>query len=177
MTKFLHVLSGLVIWFLFFALGGALIHANIPGVTQSAFDLIPLQSLKTTGIGGLMVLLSMLYLVTFGPRRQKVRYISFDSGNGSVSISINAVRDFIRKLGDEFGAVVGIDPKIRAEKEAVSVDLDVKVQTGARIPELSQMLQNRIREGMQDSLGIVEVKEIKVRIQEIVGTPRPPRRN
>ena len=62
MTKFLHVLSGLVIWFLFFALGGALIHANIPGVTQSAFDLIPLQSLKTTGIGGLMVLLSMLYL-------------------------------------------------------------------------------------------------------------------
>lgn len=178
MTKFLHVLSGLVIWFLFFALGGALIHANIPGVTQSAFDLMPpLQSWQTIGIGGLLVLLSMLYLITFGPRRQKARYISFDSGNGSVSISVNAVRDFIRKLGDEFGAVVGIDPKIRTEKEAISVDLDVKVQTGARIPELSQRLQERIREGMQDSLGIVEVKEIKVRIQEIVGTPRPPRRN
>jgi uncharacterized alkaline shock family protein YloU len=129
-----------------------------------------------TGVGGVIILISMLYLITFGPRRQKVRYISFDSDNGAVSISVSAVRDFIRKLGDEFGAVVGIDPKIRAEKDAISVDLDVKVQTGVRIPEFSQALQNRVREGMQDSLGIIEVKEVKVRIQEIVGTPRPPRR-
>jgi uncharacterized alkaline shock family protein YloU len=177
MTKFLHVLSGLVIWFLFSTLGVALIHANIPGVTKSLFDILPpLQSFKMTGVGGVIILISMLYLITFGPRRQKVRYISFDSDNGAVSISVSAVRDFIRKLGDEFGAVVGIDPKIRAEKDAISVDLDVKVQTGVRIPEFSQALQNRVREGMQDSLGIIEVKEVKVRIQEIVGTPRPPRR-
>ncbi|NOU35542.1 MAG: alkaline shock response membrane anchor protein AmaP [Kiritimatiellaceae bacterium] len=177
MTKFLHVLSGLVIWFLFAALGGALVHANIPGVTISLFDVLPpLQSIKTTGIGGVIILLAMLYLITFAPRRQKARYISFDSGNGAVSISVSAVRDFIRKLGDEFGAVVGIDPKIRSEKDAISVDLDVKVQTGVRIPEFSQALQNRVREGMQDSLGILEVKEVKVRIQEIVGTPRPSRR-
>ncbi len=177
MTKFLHVLSGLVIWFLLATLGVALIHANIPGVTKSLFDILPpLQSFKMTCGGGAIILLSMLYLITFGPRRQKARYISFDSGNGAVSISVSAVRDFIRKLGDEFGAVVGIDPKIRAEKDAISVDLDVKVQTGVRIPEFSQALQNRVREGMQDSLGIIEVKEVKVRIQEIIGTPRPPRR-
>ncbi len=178
MTRFFHVLSGAVIWLLFAALGGALIHANIPGVTENAFDFMPpLQSLATAGIGGIVVLLSLLYLVTFGPRRSKTRYISFDSGNGSVSISVSAVRDFIRKLGDEFGAVIGIDPKIRDEKNTISIDLDVKLQTGTRIPEFSQMLQDRVREGVHDGLGIAEVKEIKVRIQEIVGTPRPSRRN
>ena len=178
MTKVLHVLSGAVIWFLFAALGGAVIYANGLRVEEGVLGAFCLHErwYEGMGIGGIMTLLSLLYLITFGPRRQKVRYISFDSDNGAVSISVSAVRDFIRKLGDEFGAVVGIDPKIRAEKDTISVDLDVKVQTGIRIPEFSQALQNRVREGMQDSLGIAEVKEVKVRIQEIVGTPRPPRR-
>ncbi len=178
MTRFLHMLSGAVIWFLFVAIGGAMIYANGLRVEEGILGLFYFSErwYEAMGAGGIIVLLSLLHLVTFGPRRPKARYISFDSGNGAVSISVNAVRDFIRKLGDEFGAVVGIDPKIRTEKETISVDLDVKVQTGVRIPEFSQALQNRVREGMQDSLGIAEVKEIKVRIQEIVGTPRPPRR-
>jgi len=178
MTRFLHMLSGAVIWFLFVAIGGAMIYANGLRVEEGILGLFYFSErwYEAMGAGGIIVLLSLLHLVTFGPRRPKARYISFDSGNGAVSISVNAVRDFIRKLGDEFGAVVGIDPKIRTEKDTISVDLDVKVQTGVRIPEFSQALQNRVREGMQDSLGIAEVKEIKVRIQEIVGTPRPPRR-
>lgn len=179
MTRFLHILAGAVIWFLFAALGGALIYANGLRVEGGILGLFYFSErwYEAMGAGGIMVLLSLLYLVTFGPPRPKTRYISFDSGNGAISISVSAVRDFIRKLGDEFGAVVGIDPKIRSEKDAINIDLDVKIQTGTRIPEFSLMLQNRIREGMQDSLGIAEVKEIKVRIQEIVGTPRPPRRN
>jgi uncharacterized alkaline shock family protein YloU len=179
MTRFLHVLSGLVIWFIFAAIGGALIYANGLGVEEGVLGLFYISEkwYEAMGAGGIIVLLSLLHLVTFGPRRQKVKYISFDSGSGAVSISVNAVRDYIRKLGDEFGAVVGIDPKIRSEKNAISIDLDVKLQTGTRIPEFSQALQDRIREGMHNGLGIAEVKEIKVRIQEIAGMPRPSRRN
>ncbi|MDD3276094.1 MAG: alkaline shock response membrane anchor protein AmaP [Kiritimatiellales bacterium] len=172
MTNFFHRLSGLVIWFLFAVTGIALVHANIPGVTQNLFEFIPLHSLESAGIGGIVVLLSLLYLVTFGPRRPKVRYISFDSGEGSVSISVNAVRDYIRKLSGEFGAVVSIDPKIRAEKDNLSIDLNVNLVAGARIPELSQALQSRVRESLRDGLGIDEINEIKVRVQEITGDPR-----
>lgn len=179
MTRFLHVFSGVVIWFLFAAIGGALIYANGLRVEEGLLGAFYLRDLwlETMGLGGIMVLLSLLHLVTFGPRRPKARYISFDSGEGSISISVSAVRDYVRKLGDEFGAVVGIDPKVRSDKTGISIDLDVKLQTGARIPELSQALQNRIREGVRDGLGIAEVREVKVRIQEIVGTPRPSRRD
>lgn len=177
MTRFLHVLSGAVIWFFFAAMGGALIHANIPGVTQSAFDFLPpLESWKAAGSGGLIVLLALLYLVTFASRSPKVRYISFDSGNGSVSISVNAVRDYIRKLSGEFSAVVSIDPKIRAERDRISIDLNVNLVAGSRIPELSQALQSRVRDSLRDGLGIAEVHEIKVRVQEITGEPASPRR-
>jgi uncharacterized alkaline shock family protein YloU len=177
MTRFLHVLSGFVIWAFFAAIGVSLVHANIPGVTRSVFDLIPLESREAAGIGGIIVLLSLLYLVTFAPRRPKMRYLSFDSGDGSVSISVNAVRDYIRKLSSEFSAVVSIDPKIRAEKDSISIDLDVNLVAGARIPELSQALQGRVRESLRDGLGIAEIHEVKVRVQEIVGEPRSSRRD
>jgi uncharacterized alkaline shock family protein YloU len=120
-----------------------------------------------------LILLCLIYLVTFGKRRRKVKFISFESEDGAVSVSVNAVRDFIRKLGDEFDAVISMEPKIRAEKDMMSIDLDVKIQSGSRIPELSQIIQTRIRESVRDGLGIAEVREIKVRVQEIVGAPPP----
>ncbi|MFA7256233.1 MAG: alkaline shock response membrane anchor protein AmaP [Kiritimatiellales bacterium] len=179
MTKFLHVLSGLVIWFLFAALGGALIYANGLCVEEGILGAFYLHErwYEAMGAGGIMILLILLYLVTFGPRRPKVRYISFDSGNGSVSISINAVRDYIRKLSGEFGAIVSIDPKIRSDKDSISIDLNVNLVAGARIPELSQELQNRVRESLRDGLGIDEVNEVRVRVQEITGEPRSARRD
>lgn len=178
MTKFLHILSGLTIWFLFTATGVALIHANIPGVTQTAFDVMPrLHSLETAGIGGILMMISMLYLVTFGPRRAKMRYISFESGTGTVSISVNAVRDYIRKLSGEFSSIVSIDPKIRALKDRISIDLNVNLVAGVRIPELSQALQERVRESLRAGLGIDEIHEMKVRVQEITGEPSLSRRS
>jgi uncharacterized alkaline shock family protein YloU len=179
MTKFFHVLSGLVIWFLFAALGGALIYANGLRVEEGILGAFYLDErwYEAMGAGGIMVLLSLLYLVTFGPRRPKMRYISFDSGNGSVSISVNAVRDYIRKLSGEFSSVVSIDPKIRAEKDSISLDLHVNLVAGVRIPELSQALQNRVRESLRAGLGINEVKEVKVLVQEITGEPRSTRRD
>jgi hypothetical protein len=162
MTKFLHWLSGLLIWVLFAALGVALIHANIPGVTQTAFDFIPLRSLEAAASGGILILLCILYVVTFAPRRPKVRYLSFE---------------YIRKLSGEFGAVISIDPKILAEKDSLRIDLNVNLVAGARIPELSQALQSRVRESLRDGLGIEEISEIKVRVQEITGEPRSTRRD
>ena len=178
MTKFLHILSGLDIWFLFAALGGALIYANGLRVQEGVLGMFYLHErwYEAMGAGGIMVLLSLLNLVTFGPRRPKMRYISFDSGNGTVSISVNAVRDYIRKLSGEFSTVVNIDPKIRAVKDSISIDLNVNLVAGARIPELSQALQARVRESLRDGLGIDEVQEIKVRVQEITGAPAQPRR-
>ena len=173
MTKFLHVLSGLVMWAGFTVIGGALGYANgfdVEGGVLGHFNLH--AGWSSIGLGVIMLLFSLLYLVTFSPRRPPLRYISFDSGNGTVSISINAVRDYIRKLSGEFSAVVSIDPKIRADKDRISIDLNINLVAGARIPELSQALQARVRESLHDGLGIDEVHDVRVRVQEITGEPR-----
>lgn len=178
MRQVLHLLCGAIIWVLFTAIGGTFIYANGFRVETGLLGLFYFDErwYEAMGAGGLLVLLSLLYLLTFRRRRPKVRYITFASGHGTVSISVNAVRDYIRKLSGEFSAVVSMDPKIRAEKDRLSMDLDVHLVAGVRIPELSQHLQARVRESLRAGLGIDEVSEIRVRVQEITGEPQTPRR-
>ncbi|MGE4489264.1 MAG: alkaline shock response membrane anchor protein AmaP [Kiritimatiellales bacterium] len=177
MKKFLHGLTGVLLILLPFACGGMMVYANgfDAGLRDRLFAAIQGSPLYGIAAGLVLILIGLVYLGTYGQRRPKVKFISFDSEDGGVSISVNAVRDFIRRVGEEFGAVVSLEPKIRAEKDLISIDLDVKLQTGSRIPELSQVLQNRVRESIRDGLGIAEVREIKVRVQEIVGAPPPSR--
>ena len=173
MKRFLHLLAGVSIWIFFVGVGGALVYANLP-FGEAVGVLEPSDNRwMGLGMGALMVLVSLLHLVTFAPRRKKMKTISFESEGGGVSISVNAVCDFIRKLGDEFESVKNIDPKLRAEKDMVSIDLNLKVRAGTRIPELSTQLQTRVRESVREGLGIVDVHEIKVNISEIVGNPLP----
>ncbi|MDH3345955.1 MAG: alkaline shock response membrane anchor protein AmaP [Kiritimatiellaceae bacterium] len=166
MKKTLHVLSGLLI------LLTPLVAAGILMFNPVLID--PVQTTVWRFVAGvLLVGIVVLYLATFKTRRGRTRYISFESENGAVSISADAVCEFIRKLGEEFAGIVRLDPKIRSDKDLISIDLNVKLQTGSCVPEISQKLQDRVRESIRDGLGIIEVKEIKVKVQEIVGAPPP----
>ncbi|MCU0857848.1 MAG: alkaline shock response membrane anchor protein AmaP, partial [Pontiellaceae bacterium] len=127
MKKILHLLSGIIIWILFFATGCALVHANILGVEKNVFDLVSFHGWKALFTGILLIFIAMFYLISFGPRRSKDRYIAFDFGDGSVSISTNSILDYIRKLSGEFSTVVSIDPKVRVEKDQISIDLMVNL--------------------------------------------------
>jgi len=176
MKRILHTFLGILIWILFIGLGSALIYANILKVQVGPLGHVyfPEGPIQASVVGSLMVLLALLHSITLAPRHAKMRAISFDSEGGMVSISVNAVCDFIRKLGDEFESVKNIDPKIHSKKEMLHIDLHLKVRIGTRIPELSAQLQHRVRESIRENLGIVDVREIKVNISEIVGTPPPP---
>jgi uncharacterized alkaline shock family protein YloU len=173
MKKLLHALSGAIVFLTPLVWGGLLVYGNgfNTAFRDFMFDSMTESPFLGVGTGLILILLVLVYLGTFGRNRSRKKYISFESENGSVSISINAVRDFVRKIGEEFGAVVSLDPKIRSERNMLCIDLDVKIQTGTRLPELSEKLQGRVRESIRDGLGIAEIREIKVKVQEMVGAP------
>lgn len=177
-NRFLHLLSGALIWLLFVAAGGALVYANLLRIAGGPLGAFHVEEARWWGLGSglLMVVIALVYLLTTAPKKPKLKFVTFECDEGAVAISVSAVRDFIRKIGEEFSAIHSLDPKIRAEKDRINLDLDVKIVAGARVPELSQMLQSRVREGIRDGLGIAEIHSIKVRVQEIVGGP-PARRH
>ncbi len=171
MKKVLHELSGFLI------VSTALLSALFL-IKPELFDTVWLNWLNTWNNvfgGGLLFCIVALYWLSSGPSRPRVRFILVKSEYGEVSISVTAVRDFVRRLGEEFSSVVNLDPKVRSEKKGgIFLDLNVKVQVGSRIPELAQRLRSRVCESLQDSLGIVvDERVINVFVMEIKGSPKP----
>lgn len=179
MIKFLHVLSGFILLAVIAALGILLLCANGFRVESGVLDLFYIRELRLNAFcfGWVMLFTLMLYLFTFSPRRKKNRYVSYPSGDGTVSISVSAIRDYIRKLSGEFSAVVSIDPKVFAQKDQMSIELQVNLVAGARIPELSNALQMRVSECLREGLGISDIHEVKVTVLEITGEPRSVQRD
>ncbi|MFH0953691.1 MAG: alkaline shock response membrane anchor protein AmaP [Verrucomicrobiota bacterium] len=171
--KVVHFLLGLVLLVLVAGLAVFVIHAGLsPDLwSQSMAKLASSRFLAMEAAGVFLIVLA-LYLLTGIPRRVQAHFISFEGEGGSVSISVKAIRDFLIRVGSEFAAILNIEPVIRAPGGTIEVDLDVKVKAGTQIPELCKLLQERVRESVRDSLGLPEVKRIRINVREIVATPQ-----
>ena len=150
----------------------ALYHLFQPGETwNQLLELAKTKKLEAI-IGALAVIfLSLVFILTGIRLPQKEQYLAYDIDGGSVSISLKAIEDFLAKLVDEFAAIISLQPTIKPVGGAISVQLDVRVKSGAHIPELCRMLQDRARESIKQNVGFSDIRDIRVRVQEIVMTP------
>lgn len=169
--KAFHVVLGLLLFVALLGLGLFLLSSAFQG--PDAWTLL-LDELKTRQVevifGALaLVLLVLLFALTSLRLPEKQRYLAYDIEGGNVSVSLKAVQDFLARLSGEFAAVQALEPTVKARPGAVNVQLDVKVKAGAQIPELCRMLQERARVILREKVGISEVGEVRVRVQEIVG--------
>jgi hypothetical protein len=167
--RFLHGLIGFVL-FVLLAVGAVLVvnAALFPDPWSQAVDALRDARLLALVGGIVFLLLTVLYALTGLRRRAPEQFISFENEGGAVSISIKAVRDFLARLAEEFAAVISLDPIIRAPGGTIEVELNVRVRSGTQIPELCRLLQDRVRESIKDSLGLSEVRGVKINVREIV---------
>ena len=174
MTKRSGNLGGFIMTLLLLLIGSALIYGNIfnreIGELMANLLVTPL-----VGAGlGLILIFSVVLRWVGGFKRPKDAFINFHSDDGSVGISTKAICDFIERIGKEFSAIKSIDSKLRPAKGSVDIILNVKVMSGNKIPELSHVLQQRVRESVRESLGLEEIRNIAIKVKEIVGEPPKP---
>ncbi len=164
-------LGDIVVTLLLLLIGGGLIYGNTLNreVGQYISDALEMP-VVSIGLGFILVLSVVLRWVG-GFQKQKETFINFHSEDGSVGISTKAICDFIERIGKEFSAVKSIDTKLIKGKDALDIALSVKVVSGNKIPELSHVLQQRVRESVRESLGLEEIRNITIKVQEIVGEP------
>lgn len=167
-SHFGDVITTLLLLFI----GGLLIYGNIfnreVGDAMAKLLVMPWMG----ALVGLVLILSV-FLRWFGGmgRKKKDKFIDFQAEDGSVGISTKAIQDFIERVGKEFTAVKQIESKLIHDKGALNIAISVKVLSGNKIPELSQVLQQRIRESVRESLGLEEIGNITIKVSEIVGEP------
>lgn len=164
-------LGGFIMTLLLLVFGTALVYGSAFEPEVGQWIAYNLQYPVVGVVVGLVMLLSVIFRWTAGIGRKKDAFINFQSDDGSVGISTRAICDFIERIGKEFAAVKSIESRLIKAKGGVDVALSVKVLSGNKIPELSHVLQQRVRESVRESLGLEEVRNITIKVQEIVGEP------
>ncbi|MBN2683821.1 MAG: hypothetical protein JXR40_00945 [Pontiellaceae bacterium] len=159
----------LVVMSLLLLIGGGLIYGSQFNVKVGERMLQLLEKpFFATSLGAILVLAVALRLLE-GLRKTRDVFIDYQSEGGSVGISTRAIQDFVERIGHEFAAVTQIETKLISHRGGgIDLLVVVRVRTGNRIPELSQLMQQRIREGVRESLGLEDVGTITVRVKEIV---------
>ena len=170
--KFLRLIVGFALFVILVAGAAYLVHAALTRDSwEQAIGIIRASRRQALEGAVVVLLLIALYILT-GIRRGKGEpFITFETEGGSVSISMKAIRDFLIRVGDEFAAVVSLDPAIRATSGSMEVELNLRVKAGTQIPELSKMLQERIRASIKDNLGLADVRAVRISVREIVAPP------
>jgi uncharacterized alkaline shock family protein YloU len=120
---------------------------------------------------GAVLILAVVLRWVGGGRKKKDTFIDFESDDGNVGISTKAIQDFIERVGKEFAAIKSIESQLVQDKGALDIAMSVRVMSGNKIPELSHVLQQRVRESVRESLGLDDIRNITIKVQEIIGDP------
>ena len=165
-------LGGLLTTVILLLVGGLLVYGNLVNreVGAKIADLLVMPSIGAA-LGAVMILSVLLQWFGGCGKKKKDRFIDFQSDDGSVGISTKAIQDFIERVGKEFAAIKSIESEQKQDKGALDIAISVKVVSGNKIPELSQVLQQRVRESVRESLGLEEIRDITIQVAEIVGEP------
>ena len=117
----------------------------------------------------LLIILGFVGFVLTGlTSSPRAKYLAYQTQYGNISISLKALQDFLGFLKVEFPTILTLTPKVRALDESLDVTLEVRVRAGAPIPEISRMLQERARTLIQEKIGIADIHEIEIKVEEIV---------
>ena len=139
-----------------------------PGDWGEATDFLGVRNGLVFVLGLAMFFLAALFLLTGIPRKRRTRFLTIENENGRVSISTDAIAEYVGKLVEEFPGVIKMRPRVVPAKNAVDIVVAVRVKAGPQIHEICQLLQTRIRESMTDGLGISEVRRVEVTVSGIV---------
>ncbi|MBC8443149.1 alkaline shock response membrane anchor protein AmaP [PVC group bacterium] len=126
-----------------------------------------------SSVGGGLLLAGIIFALSEYRTRKRERFLAFDNDGGTVSISTEAMADYITKLTTEFPSVVRMRPNVRPTRGGVDLLIDVRIKAGSQVHEVCELLQQRVRERVVEGLGISEVRRVEVSVKDIVSEHKP----
>ena len=119
-------------------------------------------------VGLLLIMYSIVALqVAFGTL-QREKTIAFENPSGQVTISLSAIEDFIRRTSDHMPEVKELRANVTAGKKGINITNRAVIYSDTNIPEVTEKIQNMLKNRIQEMLGIEETINIKIHIAKIV---------
>lgn len=139
------------------------------------YAVLGLENMRELNVGlfaGITALLSLTIsgVIFYASFKEKVvkREITFGNPLGEVKISLNAISEFVKKLGGEIDEIKEIKPRVVIGRKGLEIYNKITLFSDSSIPEASDRVQTIVKRYIQDVLGIQEVHEVKVFVEKIV---------
>jgi len=87
---------------------------------------------------------------------------------GAIEISQRAICEFIERVGKQVEGVEDIKAAIKSDEEGVDVFLTLSAKAEGEVPRLIDELQTVIKNYLAHTLGIENVREIKVKVTKLL---------
>lgn len=133
----------------------------------------PNMRLGIGAIGTVLIVVTLLVIQIVLGKMQRERNIAFDNPDGQVTISLNAIEDFIKRLIRQIPEIKELKPTVVASKKGVEVMTRLILFSDTNIPEITERIQSLIKVRIQEILGIEESISVKVHIIKIAPKEEP----
>jgi uncharacterized alkaline shock family protein YloU len=121
--------------------------------------------LSAVGIG--IIALGLLIAQLVSGRMQREKTIAFENPDGQVTVSLSAIEDLIKRISQQIPEIKDLRPNVVATKKSVNIVNRVVLFAGASIPEVTERIQNVVKNNVQEMLGLEEPIVVKVHIAKI----------
>lgn len=129
---------------------------------------LPNANLICVGIGAGLWLLGILILYVDCKISQQEKGVIHKTIHGEVKIAKKAIEDFIKRISSEESFIKTIKPKIVIKKKWMKITLFVSLSSEIPTNQAITALQARIKESLESILGISNIRDIKVFVEEVI---------
>ncbi len=85
---------------------------------------------------------------------------------GQVKVSFQAIESLVEKVVSQFNGIRDVKPRIITVPQGVGIQVRASVTPDVNLPEVSGEIQNRIKERIQEVMGIT-VNTVKISVESI----------
>jgi len=130
----------------------------------------PLRSLQAGLMGFLFIFVGLSFAKFLIKNTRGDDALVFHGENGTITISVSAIEDLVRKVLRKFEVIKGAKIKTVIQEKTLSLRIKLVVWAGVLIPEVIREVQEEIRVRLEKMLGIPEISErmeILVTVQKV----------
>ncbi len=158
------LLSGVLL----LALSLNLVTPEILHAQMAWIETAPQTRLLLGAIGGTLLVLTVALLQTLMQSLRRQKTIAFHNPDGEVTVSLETINDFVKKIGQELNGVKELKPSVTAGRSGILVTVQAVLWSDSQIPEITEGLQSIIRNHIHELLGVEEQITVRVHVGKIV---------
>lgn len=158
---------------LLFALGSIIIGVGFGSIDINLVVVYindPQHKLIIPQIGILLWIIGLLIVYTTCVLGQEEKGVAFQNANGEVRVTRKAIEDFIARVCSQETNIRRVKPRVMIKKKYVRADLVVAITSDIPVTQAISELQVKIKESLEAGIGMVSVKSVRIRVEEIFYT-------